>query len=106
MSARHHEPVPFEEDPRYAQANREAVWAIGYWLAFTAVVTGLAWWLGYEKPADELGFVLGFPTWFFWSVLVTSLVFSAIPAWIIRRHFVDVPLTGDGQPLPAPEGRQ
>jgi uncharacterized membrane protein YhdT len=99
-------PLPFEEDPRYQQANREALWAIGYWLAFTAVVTGLAWWLGYEKPADELTFILGFPAWFFWSVLVTSVVFSVIPAWIIRRYFKDVPLTSDGQPVPAPEERQ
>ena len=96
----------FEEDPRYAQANREAQWAIGYWVAFTVVVTGLAWWLGYEKPADELSFILGFPAWFFWSVLVTSVVFSAIPVWIIRRYFKDVPLTRDGQPAPGPDGGQ
>ena len=100
-------PLEFEEDPRYEQANREALWAIGYWLAFTVVVTGLAWWLGYNKPADELSFVLGFPAWFFWSVLVTSVVFSVIPLWIIRRSFVDVPLTPDGQsqPVSTTEGR-
>jgi uncharacterized membrane protein YhdT len=98
-------PPDFEEDPRYEQANKEAWWAIGYWLAFTVVVTGLAWWLGYDKPADELDFVLGFPAWFFWSVLMTSVVFSVIPVWIIRRKFVDVPLTPDGQPVARPEAR-
>lgn len=98
--------LPFEEDPRYEQANREARWAIAYWLAFTVVVTGLAWWLGYGRPADELSFILGFPAWFFWSVLVTSVVFSAIPVWIIRRYFEDVPLTRDGQPVPGPERGQ
>jgi uncharacterized membrane protein YhdT len=105
-TVRRADPVPFEEDPRYRQANREAWWAIGYWVAFTAVVTGLAWWLGYEKPAEELAFVLGFPSWFFWSVLVTSLVFSAIPVLIIKRYFEDVPLTGDGHPDPTAEERQ
>lgn len=107
MSAAREEagPLDFEEDPRYAQANKEAWWAIGYWLAFTVVVTGLAWWLGYDKPADELDFVLGFPAWFFWSVLMTSVVFSVIPVWIIRRRFVDVPLTPDGQPVARPEAR-
>ena len=37
MSAAREEasPLDFEEDPRYAQANKEAWWAIGYWLAFT-----------------------------------------------------------------------
>ena len=107
MSAAREEasPLDFEEDPRYAQANKEAWWAIGYWLAFTVVVTGLAWWLGYDKPADELDFVLDFPAWFFWSVLMTSVVFSVIPVWIIRRRFVDVPLTPDGQPVDRPEAR-
>ena len=105
MSARQVWPLEFEEDPRYAQANHEALWAIGYWLAFTVVVTGLAWWLGYGKPAEELGFVLGFPTWFFWSVLVTSVVFSAVPPWIIRRYFKDVPLTRDGRPESQPDPR-
>jgi uncharacterized membrane protein YhdT len=98
-------PLDFEEDPRYAQANREAWWAVGYWALFTVVVTGLAWWLGYEKAADELTFVMGFPTWFFWSVLMTSLVFSAIPVWIIRRNFKDVPLTRDGKEPPVPTTR-
>ena len=108
MSTRHHGPVDFEEDPRYAQANREAMWALGYWLTFTVVVTGLAWWLGYGTPADELDFILGFPSWFFWSVLVTSAVFSAAPPWIIRRFFKDVPLTRDGRPdrPPVPHSRQ
>ena len=87
----------FEEDPRYAQANREAWWAIAYWAAYTVVVTGSAWILGYDKPADELGFILGFPTWFFWSVLMSSLLFAIIPVLIIRRSFVDMPLDAHGE---------
>ena len=106
VASRRDDRLDFEEDPRYEQANREARWAIGYWAAYTVVVTGLAWWLGYEKPADELSFIVGFPAWFFWSVLVTSVVFAVIPSWIIRRHFKDVPLTRDGRPVPGPEGRQ
>jgi uncharacterized membrane protein YhdT len=106
MTARTDDPLDFEEDPRYAQANREALWALGYWLAFTVAVTGLAWVLGYGTPAAELEFVLGFPTWFFWSVLVTSVIFSAVPPFIIRRYFVDVPLTRDGEPETTPDGRQ
>ena len=106
MTTRHDRPLDFEEDPRYAQANREAGWALGYWLAFTVAVTGLAWALGYGKSPAELDFVLGFPAWFFWSVLVTSVVFSVLPPFIIRRYFKDVPLTRDGEPESTPEGRQ
>jgi len=91
----------FEEDPRYAIANREALWAVGYWVVYTVVVTGSACLLGYGIPGDELGFVLGFPTWFFWSVLVSSVVFSIIPALIIRRWFTEMSLEAYGEAPPA-----
>ncbi len=88
----------FEEDPRYAIANREAWWAVGYWVVYTVAVTGSAYLLGYGTPGDELDFVFGFPTWFFWSVLVSSVVFSVIPALVVRRWFTEISLDayGDG----------
>lgn len=93
------EPVdePFEEDPRYAIARRELLLALGYWVAFTVVVTGTAWLLGGGKQASELTFVLGFPAWFFWSVLVACVVFSVIPFFIVKYGFTDVPLSADGE---------
>jgi len=97
--------LEFEEDPRYAVANHEAWWAVAYWVAFTVVVTGSAWALGYDTPAEELDFVLGFPTWFFWSVLMSSVAFSIVPVFVIRRWFTDMPLSADGSHDPAAEGR-
>ena len=96
----------FEEDPRYAQANREAQWAIGYWVAFTVVVTGLAWWLGYEKPADELELHPGLPRLVLLVGAGHERGLLGNPGLIIRRYFKDVPLTRDGQPAPGPDGGQ
>lgn len=93
----------FEEDPRYKVAWRELWLAVGYWLAFTVVVTATAWLLGGNKDPDELAFVLGFPAWFFWSSIVCSLAFSVIPYFIVRHGFTEVPLTADGRDEPAPE---
>lgn len=95
----------FEEDPRYAIAWRELWIAVGYWLAFTIAVTGSAWLLGGGKDAGELTFVLGFPTWFFWSILVCSLVFSIVPYFLVKRWFTDVPLSPDGEPDRPTDGR-
>lgn len=88
----------FEEDPRYRVANREALWGVSYWAAFTVVVSGIAWLLGGNRDADELDFVLGFPAWFFWSCLVATVVLSLVPIIIVRRYFRDLPLTADGEP--------
>lgn len=93
-------PADFEEDPRYAVAVREMGIAVVYWAAFTTVVVATAWLLGGNKPAEELTFVLGFPTWFFYSVLASSLAFSVIPYFLVRFLFTDMPLTPEGR-LPA-----
>lgn len=87
---------PFEEDPRYRVAHRELLLALAYWLVFTVVVTGTAWILGGGKEASELTFVLGFPAWFFWSVLVSCAAFSIVPYFIVKYGFTDIPLSADG----------
>ncbi|MDN5852359.1 MAG: YhdT family protein [Actinomycetia bacterium] len=86
----------FEEDPRYAIANREALWGVGYWLVFTVVISAIAWLLGGNVDADELDFILGFPAWFFWSCLVATTVLSLLPIWIVRHYFTEMSLTADG----------
>jgi uncharacterized membrane protein YhdT len=90
--------VQFEEDPRYAVANREALWGLGYWLVFTVVISAVAWALGGNRSASDLSFVLGFPAWFFWSCLVAATVLAVVPIVVIRRFFTDLPLTADGAP--------
>ncbi|PSK90218.1 putative membrane protein YhdT [Murinocardiopsis flavida] len=89
------EDEPFEEDPRYRVAEREMYIAVGYWVAFTVVVTATAWLIGGGKKAEELTFVLGFPDWFFWSVPVACLVFSGIAYVLVHRYFTDMPLSAD-----------
>lgn len=86
----------FEEDPRYAVANREALWGVGYWILFTVVISGIAWWLGGNRDAEDLDFVLGFPAWFFWSCLVATVVLALLPILIVRRYFTQMPLSADG----------
>jgi uncharacterized membrane protein YhdT len=88
----------FEHDPRYAVANREALLGGGFWLAFTVVISLIAWLIGAHKKASELTFVLGFPAWFFWSCLVATILLSLVPAVLVSRYFTDMPLSADGDP--------
>jgi uncharacterized membrane protein YhdT len=87
--------VEFEEDPRYAIANREALIGIAYWAAFTIVVSGLAWGLGGNRKAADLGFLLGFPEWFFWSCIIGAGVMSLVPIWLVRQNYTDLSLNAD-----------
>ena len=88
----------FEHDPRYAIANREALVGGGYWLAFTLLISAIAWLMGAHKKASELTFVLGFPAWFFWSCLVATFLMALVPAVLVRRYFTEMPLSADGTP--------
>lgn len=96
--------IEFEEDPRYAVANREAWWGIGYWAMFTAVITAVSWLMGGNKPAEDLQFVLGFPAWFFWSCLVGAAAMCVLPIFVIKRFFTDLPLSADGSDDDETEG--
>lgn len=86
----------FEEDPRYAVADREALWGVGYWVFFTVVITGIAWVMGGGKKAAELDFILGFPAWFFWSCLVATTLLALLPPLLVCRYFTDLPLGATG----------
>lgn len=96
----------FEEDPRYAVANREMWIGLGYWAAFTAVVTTTAWLIGGNVPADETTFILGFPAWFFASVLVACSIGCLIPIVLVRRVYTDLPLDADGNGAGPDEGEE
>lgn len=87
----------FEEDPRYRVAVRELGIGLAYWVAFTAAVSLSAWLIGGNKEADELTFILGFPDWFFWSVLVSSVAFSVVPFFLVKYLFTDMPLSPEGR---------
>lgn len=95
---RHAPPQDFEEDPRYRIAGRESLVCIAYWFLFTAGAVVIAWLLG-NRDSSEIGFVLGFPDWFFWSALAYVGVFSLIvPFVMVKLFFKDMDL----EPVPAP----
>ena len=81
----------FIEDPRYKQCNREALYGILLGLA------NMIWWyaFGYglgSKPVEEYTYILGFPTWFFMSSIVSAILFTALTFFMINRLFKDMSL--------------
>jgi len=81
----------FRDDPRYKQANKEALLAIG--LFFLNVI----WWFVFayglgSGPPSEYSYVMGFPAWFFWSCIGGFVVFSVLTWVMVTYFYVDMPL--------------
>ncbi len=58
------------EDPVLTSARREALLAFGIWLAACVYSVGFCYRFGYGRDVDSLTYVLGFPDWVFWGVVV------------------------------------
>ena len=86
----------FTEDPRYAASHREMIISFVYFGVYTFALIGIAWVIGGGKDADEIGFILGFPDWFFWSAF-GGLILSVIPYFLVKFWFEDMPLTASGE---------
>ncbi|MGD9567678.1 MAG: YhdT family protein [Sedimentibacter sp.] len=81
----------FKEDPRYKQCNKEALYGVILGLV------NMVWWyaFGYGlggKPVEEYTYILGFPTWFFVSCIVGSVIFIALTFVMVEKGFKDMPL--------------
>jgi uncharacterized membrane protein YhdT len=86
----------FTEDPRYDASRREMLISFVYFGFYTFVLIAVAWVIGGGKDANEIGFILGFPDWFFWSAFVGGLIFSVIPYFLVKYWFQDMPLSASG----------
>ena len=81
----------FVEDPRYKQCNKEALLCLGLGIA------NMIWWfvfgygLGSVDPANYT-YIMGFPTWFFMSCILGSIVFTLLVIVMVRKIFKDMPL--------------
>ena len=58
------------EDPVLTSARREAWLVFAIWLASCVWSLGVSYRYGYGRDAATLTYVLGFPDWIFWGVIV------------------------------------
>jgi hypothetical protein len=89
------------EDPVLKSARREAIVAGLLWAAaalYTIVYCALH---GYNRDPKTLTFVLGFPDWVFWGVIVPWIVCVALSFWFALAFMKDEDL---GQELEDRDG--
>ncbi len=58
------------DDPVLRSARREAIVVFIAWLAALVYTVTYCYVNGYDRPAESLKFVLGFPDWVFWGIVV------------------------------------
>jgi hypothetical protein len=58
------------EDPLLTSARREMWVTLGVWAAAMACTLGVSLTWGYNRDPKTLTFVLGFPDWVFWGIVV------------------------------------
>jgi hypothetical protein len=59
-----------QEDPVVKAARREACLALGMWIVAMAYTLSYCYTHGYGRSVESLTFVLWFPDWVFWGIVV------------------------------------
>jgi hypothetical protein len=86
---------PGKEQQLLRHARRESLLIMTVWALALVWSTTAGWLLGYRRPADEMGLVLGMPDWVFWVVVLPwglALLFSV---WFCFAFMADDDLGQD-----------
>ena len=76
------------EDPVLTSARREALLVFSIWLAACVYSVSVCYRLGYGRDAATLTYVLGFPDWVFWGVVLPWTVCTGLS--FVLSYFVIV----------------
>lgn len=84
----------FTEDPRYRIAAKEA------WMSIGLFLLNFCWWFAFaygmgDQPPQDYTYIVGFPAWFFWSVIAGTVLFSLLAFIMVKYFFTDMPLGAD-----------
>jgi len=84
------EEYEIEMDPRLKRASKEMIITFGFCISYTIMVLAVAWRIGMPiSKVPQYHYILGFPAWIFWALIVIPLVFFGIMALIVTIVFKD-----------------
>jgi hypothetical protein len=66
------------EDPVLRSSRREAVLVLLIWLGACVYTVGYCYAFGYRREVESIEYVLGFPDWVFWGIIVPWSVCTAL----------------------------
>jgi hypothetical protein len=87
--------MPAIEDPLITDARREALWVVLLWASALVYTLTYCYWFGYQRNVETMQFVLWFPDWVFWGVIVPWCVCTLVSAWFAMFYMHDADLGSD-----------
>lgn len=86
-----------KEQQLLRNARREGLVIMTVWLIALVWTVGSGYVLGYNRPAEAIGLVLGMPDWVFWSVVLPWGLSLGFTAWFCFAYMADDDLGHDPQ---------
>ncbi|MET3699799.1 uncharacterized membrane protein YhdT [Bacillus oleivorans] len=87
----------FIEDKRFAQCTKEMWATIGLFVINILLVGGVSLLIGFNKTADSMSYILGFPAWFFWGGIIGTLIFCILPYFMIKYFYKDISIEAEDE---------
>jgi hypothetical protein len=75
------------EDPVLRSSRREAALVVVIWAVACVYTVGVCYRMGYGRDVATLTYVLGFPDWIFWGVVVPWTVCTGL-CFIVPRFVI------------------
>ncbi|MED3549913.1 YhdT family protein [Cytobacillus praedii] len=89
--------VDFIEDSRFAQCDKEMRVTMWLFVINILLVGGVSLWIGLNKPAASMNYILGFPAWFFWGGLVANVIFCILPYFMVKFFYKDMSIEAEDE---------
>lgn len=94
-----------KQEWRFAIAHREAL--IGCALA----IINFVWWYGFayglgSKPPEEYTYILGFPAWIFFSLILGTLLMFGLVFFVVKFMLTDISLEDEESDEEAEESEE
>jgi hypothetical protein len=83
------------EDPLLTSARREMRITLGLWAVSMACTLSVSLTWGYGRDPESLTFVLGFPDWVFWGIVVPWAASTVIASFFALTVMQDAPLESE-----------
>ena len=80
------------DDPLVRSSRREALVVFFLWLGAMTYTVMYCYLNGYGRPPESLSFILGFPDWVFWGILLPWGVCLVLSYWFGYALVRDAPL--------------
>lgn len=77
------------EKKKNKQINKEACITLGLYVFFFIWWYAFAYGLGSKDPL-EYSYIMGFPSWFFYSCILGYVVISFLVMFVVKKFFKDI----------------